>query len=317
VEKDNLVCLVKKRYSREDLDNIKELYEQEIPLKQIAEKFGRTTSSVRNKIHEMGWSNGGSPKTKEIQTYKEIIIRRYVEEKLSTTKIGKELGISDATVLKWLKRWKINTRNDQGRYSSVKRQGRFLEIDTPEKSYWLGYLYGDGSVNRKRTSLALHSTDIDHLCKFCDFMDESHNRVKMGNKASYVTLNSRCLCEDLISHGVVPNKTYEKGFKFPEKFQRDFLRGLVDSDGHIQPQGRQCQISGTHHHLNIISQYLTQNDFHHKIYKGSSALCFQIIIMRKKNVQRFLRYIYDKATIYLDRKFTTYRSIIAPLDSDI
>ena len=41
----------------------------------------------------------------------------------------------------------------------------FKEIDTEDKSYWLGFLYADGSVrkNTNTVELSLKGSDIEHL----------------------------------------------------------------------------------------------------------------------------------------------------------
>ena len=46
----------------------------------------------------------------------------------------------------------------------------FDNIITSEQSYWLGFLYGDGSVDKYSLTIELGQKDIDNIKKFCQLI---------------------------------------------------------------------------------------------------------------------------------------------------
>ena len=71
----------------------------------------------------------------------------------------------------------------------------FEVIDTPEKAYWLGFLYADGSVSSKRNDveISLKGFDIEHLYKFKKFV-KSKKLPKLDIQNKY----NRCRIKMLI-----------------------------------------------------------------------------------------------------------------------
>lgn len=106
----------------------------------------------------------------------------------------------------------------------------FKVIDSEAKAYWLGYIFGDGSISNQNR-LTLSSKDLDHLEKFRQFLGSNH---KIGNDS--ISLTSRKIVSDLISHGVEVRKQFSDSIKFPNiapELKRHFIRGLIDSDGWV------------------------------------------------------------------------------------
>lgn len=71
------------------------------------------------------------------------------------------MGLSKRAVQRVMKEAGVNTRR-RNRYTLD--EDYFDVIDTPEKAYWLGFLYADGyvvsTVTREYTSLATKSTQV-------------------------------------------------------------------------------------------------------------------------------------------------------------
>lgn len=107
-------------------------------------------------------------------------------------------------------------------------------IDTPDKAYWFGFLYADGSVSNRGISLELHRRDYIQLQNFNDFM-ESTSLIKLTKKDCARTfINSVKMSNELKSIGLIQNKTkiYQKLF-IDENLLQHFYRGLIDGDGWI------------------------------------------------------------------------------------
>jgi hypothetical protein len=110
----------------------------------------------------------------------------------------------------------------------------FNEIDSPEKSYWYGFIT-DGYLDKKRGRLELELSriDEDHLKKFCAVLGLDPNKYlkprdrydkRTGNtyKMARVVISDKYLIRDIIKHGYGGSK--EKNKKLP-----DFIENLDDT----------------------------------------------------------------------------------------
>ena len=124
--------------------------------------------------------------------------------------------------------------------------------------------------------------------------------------------------EDLIRHGVVPNKTYIDSFQMTQEYQNHYLRGMIDADGSIRlrkdPISRKglygdialCNREST---LLLVKEYLNSIGFNRVgVYPASSS--FGLLITAKDEILRFLDYLYKDATVYLERKYQKYQEIL-------
>ncbi|WXG43258.1 MAG: hypothetical protein WED04_04320 [Promethearchaeati archaeon SRVP18_Atabeyarchaeia-1] len=138
---------------------------------------------------------------------------------------------------KWHKRWKIRTAHPN------LRTNYFQKIDTKEKAYWLGFLYGDGHICDHYGSiliqLKLSRQDESVIDMFCKCLGLEKSRKKRGidrsTGAEFVGIRFACLKMgvDLLSHGVLFKKT--KRTELPTLANRGlelaFLLGYYDADG--------------------------------------------------------------------------------------
>ncbi|MBI2546838.1 MAG: hypothetical protein HYW23_00120 [Candidatus Aenigmarchaeota archaeon] len=96
----------------------------------------------------------GSSKTKS-PSYK-ILHHLYIVERKSTIKIGKQLGVAQASVRKWLKKYKISVRSRSEACREYTRTS--FSGDKTEKSYMLGFCVGDAYVSKRYQSIDIHTT---------------------------------------------------------------------------------------------------------------------------------------------------------------
>lgn len=171
-----------------------------------------------------------------------IIIYKYTVEKKSTITISKELGYCVATIRDCLIRNNIKRRS----YSESKRtytinENYFNQIDSSEKAYFLGFLYGDGNnfPEKNTISIASQESDSPHLQKFHELIG-SNKKIKLykthiNTINALFCINNKQISQDLIKLGVIKNKTYTLKFPFflEKKYYKDFIRGLFDSDGNF------------------------------------------------------------------------------------
>jgi hypothetical protein len=155
-----------------------------------------------------------------------------------------DVGVSISGIRKRLKSKGIITNRRYRKYTV--NHGYFENINTPEKAYWLGFIYADGGLVPSRTGhhiLRITCSEVDktHLNKFLACLDSTYpiicdNRISNygGAFTYYVAISSIKLCDDLMKLGIVPNKTYDHStpvFIPPGDLESHFWRGCIDGDG--------------------------------------------------------------------------------------
>lgn len=112
----------------------------------------------------------------------------------------------------------------------------FEKIDTEEKAYILGFIYGDGCITNNRKTLAVSVKDLDVLDFIKDQLQyEGPIHLYKDRNLYSLRISRQSLVSDLINWGVIPAKS--KILVFPkfleERFLLPFIFGLFDSDGYV------------------------------------------------------------------------------------
>jgi hypothetical protein len=115
----------------------------------------------------------------------------------------------------------------------------FDVIDTEAKAYILGFFMADGCVIqhgvRKRLQFHLQLQDAPHLKKMARAMSMTH-RIHVRPAYAELAWNSPGQFDALARFGIVPNKSLS-GLRYPrtlrEDLHRHFIRGLIDGDGSV------------------------------------------------------------------------------------
>jgi transposase-like protein len=96
----------------------------------------------------------------------------------STVRIAQRFQVSASTIRHLLHRRNVTLRSRHG--NSTKCQLRHDAFDelTPDAEYWIGFLFADGSVIRRRESadvqIRLSECDRQHLVKLRAFLGSTH-----------------------------------------------------------------------------------------------------------------------------------------------
>ena len=122
----------------------------------------------------------------------------------------------------------------------------FSKIDTPEKSYILGFIYADGcnyiSDDKKNCIINFtqlkKSVDILQKINFelnSEYPIREYNQKENNKIICTLNIRSKKMSEDLIKLGVTPKKSLFIKFPnnniVPEKLVSHFIRGYFDGDG--------------------------------------------------------------------------------------
>lgn len=211
----------------------------------------------------------------------------------------------------------------------------FDTIDTEEKAYWLGFLWGDGyvgdisSVKNSRSSMKIkidmQNKDKNHLILLGEFLGEN---IKIGeykgtsykedSVMNYISFNDTALGSTLMDrYDIKPHRESIKNLEknLPQDFIKPFLRGLLDADGSISVyfiKGQQLkssvQITSPEKLLLFIQDYLLKNRLVtsktklYQRYKDQETPVKEFRMSGNQQILKFLNWLYEDATIYLNRK---------------
>ena len=264
-----------KKLSEETRNNLIEDYKNNLSIRQLSDKYGVCRKSISNFLSECG------EKTQERNHY-----RKYFH-----------------------------------------KEDYFSIINTEEKAYWLGFMYADGYIinhdelyGQDKVGITLSSVDINHLEKFKISIQATNpiTDVSRGNsKLSRILLTSQKTANDLINAGCVKNKTFLLQFpteqQVPNKLLHHFIRGYFDGDGSISSYMKGNYLD---YHINIVGPY----DFIIKLYHIYSIggyfkdkrkeNSWYFSINGNQQIIMFYHWLYDDATIFLQRKYDKFQELI-------
>jgi hypothetical protein len=317
-------------WTPEDRQQICELYST-MSTSELAKLLNRSEHSVEHQASLMGIFKSEEEisrirslsQQKEYQGEPYITFRKmYLEEQLSIGVIAGKMGCSICKVQKYLKREGITrTNHDSKKLLSKQKQHNstfFDIIDTEEKAYWLGFFYADGYLDKDGSVLKidLSSKDALHLQRFADiFQREVLVYARSADKRNgriYKTANCAVCCaylwNALIAKGIKQGNTLSEDVSVfehvSEELMHHFVRGFFDGDGSVyrNKKGLEFGFVGSFSfmfHLRkvivssvgLVAPKLNEN---HKItnlrWNGNGVS------------ERFKRWLYDDATIWLERK---------------
>lgn len=130
-----------------------------------------------------------------------------------------------------------------------------LVESSAELFYWLGFMQADGSLTTQgkigiQLSIGLSVLDKDHLLKFITWLGFPETRLhhvecKTGDQVRFSFSAPQLFAWSI--YGLVPRKTYNYiEPNIPNEYFGDYLRGLIDGDGHIKVESGKT-------HIEIIS----------------------------------------------------------------
>lgn len=192
-------------------------------------------------------------------------------------------------------------------HKGIKHYDNPFIIDSPERDYWLGWIFSDGCIvyDKRHAYVYLACLDYDILLKFKEFCGD---RAKL-NKFKYTTPKSK---EERIMYKVVinsqelvvffANKYNIVGKKAESlnpdiKINWDLLRGVYDGDGSFKKGV--VLTSKSKKWIDKIASFYDENDLHYTITQDSA---YRLAIYRKKDVKKVYNLLYHNASIYLPRK---------------
>lgn len=219
---------------------------------------------------------------------------------------------------------------------SLRRKGRFKivndlsVIQSETDAYTLGFWFSDGWITSKgQAGLKIHKNDFqtlkkikDNICPELSLMYEKNNALLL--------VSSKQFRDNLKSYGITIDKSYSD-FKLPDlppHLVRHFIRGYFDGDGTVYYDKKQLRVnicSITLQILKDIQQELSLNNIYSVInteiregktyrvptgYSNNLKNMHRLFIRKKSDLKLLYEYLYEDATIYLDRKYNKFLNYI-------
>jgi len=208
--------------------------------------------------------------------------------------------------------------------------GCFKNLDNQEKTYWFGFLVGDGNIylgNQRKTvyQFSIVSKDKEHVEKLATFLGYSVNRIRVIKGRSYQPSNNYYLlsiwCKelviDLMNLGLTPRKSHTVNSSIipKNKYIWDFIRGLWDADGCIMTKNINSDLvfepvvslTGNYPLLESISNIINDGGYLHE-NRSINGSADRLVYGGRLKVERILDKIYY-TNPSLERKFKLYISI--------
>lgn len=207
-------------------------------------------------------------------------------------------------------------------------QNYFKNINSADKAYWLGFIAADGYVTFKNTpesrnyelGIEINYFDKDHLKLFNKSINgnvpiDSRKRVSYFdanqiNHTAFIRLYSCEMVKDLMSYGIIQNKSTTINFIYLEdKYMSHFIRGYFDGNGSVCIDSTlrktfECNFTcGSKKFIEGLRTYLYLVGINSYITHERENV-YRLYIKGIENVNNFLNYIYKNSDIYyLPRKY--------------
>ena len=258
---------------------------------------------------------------------KNKIIEAY-KNNMSLREIEKEFKVLRATVSKFLEEQNIK-KIKGNHYRKYFHDFDFFEnIDTEEKAYWLGFMFADGYIINHENrygedsfGLTLAEDSLDSIEKFKKSLHATNpilydNSKSIGQPQAKIVLTSQKTVNDLIDKGCVKQKSLilQPPKKVPEKLLSHFIRGFFDGDGSLMKYNYnnypsyQIGFTTTYEMAIWLREIFGKGDIRKEKRRDFT---WYYSIGGNRQVLDICHYMYDEATIWMDRKYARYQELLA------
>lgn len=258
---------------------------------------------------------------------KNKIIEAY-KNNMSLREIEKEFKVLRTTVSKFLEEQNIK-KIKGNHYRKYFHDFDFFEnIDTEEKAYWLGFMFADGYiVNHENRygedsfGLTLAEDSLDSIEKFKKSLHATNpilydNSKSIGQPLAKIVLTSQKTVNDLIDKGCVKQKSLilQPPKKVPEKLLSHFIRGFFDGDGSLTKYNYNnypsynIEFTTTYEMAIWLRDIFGKGDVHKEKRR---YFTWYYSIGGNRQVLDICNYMYDEATIWMNRKYARYQELLS------
>lgn len=239
-------------------------------------------------------------KIRDEYTHKEFISKRELSLKYE---------ISANFVSKILEHYKVAIKSRKVSNRKCLLNVNSFDIITKSSAYWLGFIWGDGSVNDRSLRVKLSIKDLKHLEKLKSFLESTHS-IQIYDGAACLEISNSKLVDKLNEYGIIPNKTYNSDFKLTllsKETIPHFWRGFFDADGCIytsETQSNYFQL--TSYRKNIITKFqswVSDFNIHRPVNKLNGS--YEIRIFKETDIRKIIKELkfLEESNTSLKRKY--------------
>jgi len=310
------------KYDENVTKQIIDLYESGLSQRQVAKIIGCSHRLVTVRLAENNIKQrekGDYAKQFDDSTENSIIME--YNSGMSLRELADKYGCSTMPIVSLFKRRGLKLRGPNEKITKYHIDKNYFDnIDTQEKAYILGYLYADGwntsiyEHGHYIIGMTLHNQDAYILYRISELMNSNYPikdfKNRYGNYYKQWYFCNKYLVMRLDELGITPRKS--KTTVFPDWLNENliphFLRGLFDGDGSISSDLQYVNLVGSDSLINSIYEFIYKKfgimcrKYSHHVSDGIS----QIFINKGMDKLDFLDYIYNGATIKLERKYNLY-----------
>lgn len=301
--------------------------------KDIAKKIGADEHSINGFANHIGLHKNFTNRLSLDEVDAKFIADNY--STMTYSEIGRHLNLTSKQVEGWVR----NHIKDRITKRRVFDNHYFDNIDTPDKAYWLGFIYADGWISHSKARRASYELGIElqrqdryileefNNClggvhKIYDFHREvriAANKNATHTDTSAIRIYSKDIVCSLNKNGIDFNKTYTNTIPVvSDELFADFLRGYIDGDGciHYMKYG----VLGVHiTSANKVGLEYIQNKIrelwnvdariYSEDYNGVYKTKYRLYCFRQDCVKILLDNIYANVdSIKLKRKYDIYKT---------
>ncbi len=256
---------------------------------------------------------------------------KHFQEGKNLREIGKEYNIDPRRIGELFRNFDIKV-NTKPRRKYLCNEEYFTQW-SENMAYILGFITCDGyirssSKNGYNLGIKLHTKDVEILkfilSEICPTSPIKYqNKVQHQRDACYCQICSKKIVETLAKFYIIPNKTSKEVFiEVPKPFAMDYLRGIIDGDGHISiktynyQSRKQTRIllsisSASFNFLQEINRFYFDN--HAKIYKllnkKSGNYHYSLQLTKRQILIKVLKQMYN-GNFCLQRKYRKFLDIL-------
>lgn len=238
--------------------DIADLYLSGKNMREIAEIYNVSVSTVRNRLDEYGINRRNRSESHTVHNIDEDeMIKLYLSGK-NLIELGEKYGVAYGTI-----KLRLLRNNIQLRTKSESKKLEFKEHD-PNKhgrkyflnhkyfktwsknmAYIVGFISADGYISDNGClRISLQEQDIDLLHKINKELESTYEvktvMKKCGEKyysSCELLISSKHMTDDLINIGVTQRKSLTVTMdNIPSEYKLDFIRGYFDGDGSVGEQ---------------------------------------------------------------------------------
>ena len=267
------------------------------------------------------------------EAIRQKIIEDYKNGK-SMRQIEIDYGVTRTTVSRYLTKLGIKTTVGNHHRTYSHKEDFFHTIDTEEKAYWLGFMFADGYISNNdnrygqdQFGLSLAEEDIGSLYQFKKALDATNpvhiynrNSNTKGQSLCRLQLTSQQTVDDLIMHGCKKQKSHilQPPIDVPNELIPHFIRGFFDGDGSIvkAKNNNYKKTSGYVYSINITTTKMMADWLQAYFDMGSVAkesrkeFTYYYNLGGHLQVIKFYHILYDKATVYMKRKYLRFQELL-------